>query len=258
MKALLTILLALTLTAGAFFFMTAGTPAEGPRAVHSAVATPGSSLEERVAGLEQSLEMIAIRLQALEIRPVLTQTPSPEPTGGRVPVGVEQLDLEETLHQLAAALENPAQAQSPELESLIVAVVEGREARAEAEREEERRQVLEDAVNERMLELRHELGLNDQQAEDMRGLLLAQQEKREEIFDRMRTGTVPDRRGVRDEMRTVRDEFHTEVQLVLAAPQYERFLELERASSDFGFGGGRRGEGQGGRQQPVRGGDGGR
>ena len=248
MRVLAAAVLILTALAGVFFFTTTGVSSEGVRAVQPSIATPGGSVDERIDRLEAALARIAARIEALESRPVLTQSTAVQPGSGRTLLEADTQPLEETLRELAAALENPGQPPSPQLENLIVGVVEGREQRAEAERLEERRQAIEDRINERMLELRHELGLDERQAEEMRGLIVASQEKREALFDRMREGPVPDRRNMRDEMRTIRDEFNSEVQLVLAPAQYDRFLELERENSDFGWGrrGGPGGGGPGG------------
>jgi hypothetical protein len=77
------------------------------------------------------------------------------------------------------------------------------EAREDAEREERRRLQQAERVEERVMRLQAELGLSSRQASDMRTALLAQEEKRDSIFARMRDDEG-DPRELRDSFRTVR------------------------------------------------------
>ncbi len=98
-------------------------------------------------------------------------------------------------------------------------------------------------VEERLVRLRDELGLSGYQMDEMRGILVAEEASRSELWSSVRDGG--DRGSMRDRMRDARDELNTRLSEVLDPDQLERYQE-SRDRGFGGFGGGRLGGGGGG------------
>lgn len=188
------------------------------RDVHARVDAAARELKELREGHDQLLG----RIRSLESRPRgLTRLP----VGPSASEKLEE-DLQE-IRELAAALQDPSRAaDAPGLETLVVEVLEDRDAREAAARDESRRRVSEDRLNQRIGLLSEQLGLNRYQEEEVRAVLASEASRREQL-SRMRDDGDLDRRSLRDEMRIVREETLMRLERVLAPGQYQRYQELE-------------------------------
>src|SRR5262249_52380207 len=108
-------------------------------------------------------------------------------------------------------------------------------AREEADRDAKRKEIQAQRVEERVAKLELELGLNKRQASDLRTTLIAQDDKREALFSKLRDGDG-DPRDLRDSFRTIRDETYTALQGILTAEQLENYRRSEEADFRRGFG----------------------
>ena len=209
----------------------------------AALAAAVAELTETTAALKEQLVALEMRQVALENRPAGV------PSGRQqVAPGADEVPADlEALRELAAAMQSDGAAAPSELQSLILAVVEGEEERERLAEEERRRTAALERVDERVYELQEVLGLTQDQSADMRRILGHEQIQRQDLFAAMREDGVFDRESMRDSWREIRDESRTAIEGVLAPDQYERYLELERdrggrfGGGGFGVGGGGRG-----------------
>lgn len=180
-----------------------------------------AALRAENAELQARLDEIAMRQELLERRPAAAETRrEPVPSG-------DEIAVDEKLRQLVAALENPALAPASGIESLVLDVLETKEQQEEYDRAERRRQLTEERVQERVLELTEQLGLDSRQANEMHRVLTEEQLGREKLFLDMRDDGVFDRRTMRDGMREIRETTHTELQAILSPGQLEDYESLE-------------------------------
>lgn len=218
--------------------------------VAGSASSADEALREELSALAETSGEILQRLTDLEERQVALELNPPTTASLREPVTdeVAPVDLG-PLKDLAAALDAVDGAPSAQLHSLVLDVLASKEAQDRAERDQRRLEATQDRVNQRVDELREELGLNSRQANDMGRVLLNEQVRRDEFFGRMREGFSGDRESIRDEMRTIRSDARAEVETILAPDQYDRYVELEDSRRGFG--------GWGDRGRESRGNDGG-
>jgi len=120
-------------------------------------------------------------------------------------------------------------------------------AREDAEREQKRKELQAQRIEDRVSKLQQELGLNNRQASDLRTALITADDKREALFTSMRDmppGGPGDGRDMREGFRAIREETHTALQATLTPEQFAAYKTSEE--SEFGrrdFGGGRPPEG---------------
>jgi hypothetical protein len=204
---------------------TAATPA-GPVA--------DDSLRESVAALAERVDTMAMSIETLEHR--LAQLG--EGGGARVAADAVQREEIDELRGLLTAVRDP-ETGADQLEGLVLNVLEAKEDRDREERDERRREAMEERMDERVAKLTEELGLNGYQAGEMKRILTDEQTTRDEFFTKMREGGNWDREAMRDSMEEIRTTSRTALQTVLSASQYDQYVE-----QDSGFGGfGRRGGG---------------
>lgn len=118
-------------------------------------------------------------------------------------------------------------------------------AQEDAEREQKRKELQAQRIEDRVAKLQQELGLNSRQASDLRTALITADDKREALFASMRDmppGGPGDGRDMREGFRAIREETHTALQATLTPEQFEAYKASE--DSEFGrrgfdFGGGR-------------------
>jgi hypothetical protein len=117
-----------------------------------------------------------------------------------------------------------------------------REIRAEEEREREatRKERQSQRLEENLKALQESLGLSNYQVNEMRGVLVAQDDKRSALFASIQE-SGGDPRSAREGMRAIRDETHAALKTVLTPEQFEGYLQ----SDDFDFGGRGRGRDRG-------------
>lgn len=99
-------------------------------------------------------------------------------------------------------------------------------AREELERENRRKELQAERIEQRVTTLQQDLGLTSRQTSDLRTALIAQDDKREELFTGMREG-LGDPRDLRDRFRTIREETLASVQTILTPDQYAGFVQRE-------------------------------
>lgn len=193
------------------------------------------ALREEFSALAETSGEILQRLRDLEQRQVALELNPPTKASLREPV-VEEIAAAElgSLKDLAAALDAVDGTPPAQLQSLVLDVLASKEAQDRAQRDQRRLEATQDRVNERVTQLREELGLNSRQANDMGRVLLNEQVRRDEFFGKMREGFVGDRESIRDEMHTIRGDARTELEKILAPDQYDRYVELEDSRRGFG------------------------
>jgi prefoldin subunit 5 len=119
---------------------------------------------------------------------------------------------------------------SPAFVASVGKALDAIKAKEESERETKRKELQAQRIEERVAKLQQELGLSNHQATDLRTALIAQDDKREALFNSMRDG-VGDPRDLRESFRTIREETNTTLQTVLTTDQFNGFLQRE--DSDF-------------------------
>jgi hypothetical protein len=215
----------------------AGAAEEARRALDD-LRMENSALAERIAALEARLAEVA------STRTPLAAEPGPVASDG---------ELSGSIAELAAA---QGVAVTPEFVASVGQALETIRAREEAEREQRRKELQAQRIEDRLAKLQQELGLSNRQVSDMRTVLAAQDDKRETLFASMRD-SMGDPRGdpgqAREGFRAIRDETIASLQTILTPEQLEGYKRSE--DSDFGRREFRRGpEGVG----PGRDGDSGR
>lgn len=224
-------------------------PARGERAQQVAPAEPGDqayddrSLRGDIEDLRMLGEDLNLRLRSLEEQGMFADA-------GRAAVAPKEMDPASFGDDLAALATALREGRTTENFQVLVASAldEIREQEDQERQAREHEQMLE-RTELRLTDLTEELGLTPYQVKELRPLLVAQEEKRMELFTAMREGTG-DFSNVREQMRTIRDEHIQAVSVVLAPEQLEKYEDQGfRGGPGFGRGdfGGRSREGDGGR-----------
>lgn len=204
---------------------------------------PEVALLEELEALRRQNDDLALRLAALERGGRSTVR---EDLGEEDPQ--ELAALQQQVTDLAAALKNPQSPEAASLRSSVRVAMEQIREEESVERDREREDRNLARIDERLNELQTELGLDSVQMKSMREVMLVQSQKRSELFESMREGSM-DRSEIRSQMGALRDETNTSLQGILTPMQFEDYEALE---GDRGFGG--RGGGRGGREDPAGGG----
>ncbi len=223
-------------------------PARGERASEIVPSSPAGQTydDRRLLGDVDDLRMLGedlnLRLRALEESLALADT-------GRsavAPQAVDSSSYGDDLNALAAALREGRTTEN--FQVLVASALDEIREQEENERNLKEHEQMLERLETRLVDLTEELGLTPYQVKEMRPLLLAQEEKRMELFNAMREG-AGDFRNVREEMRTIRDEHVQAVANVLTPEQLEGYEDQGFRGfgrGDFG-GGGRSRDGEGGR-----------
>jgi len=226
---------------------------EDPRPGVARAADSGP-LAQRLAELEHQNDDLLLRIAALENRPAgEALARSPVEDGETAALRANSAELESLLTSF--------QGDAPVSDAFLARVgeaIEHIEAEEERQRTEEREQQAAERMEERLSELRVELGLSQYQVDEMRKVLSSAETQRTELWAAMRDGGG-DRGSVRDQMREIRETSNSALSEVLDQDQYERYQETDRDRfGGFGRGGGDRGGGGGGGDRGGGGGGGGR
>ena len=208
-------------------------------AVGPAPASAGTDLSERLIALDTENSMLSARVSELEN---LIAGGGGALTGRQV-VGEEAvaaLAPEELsiLKQLAAATPSGDGTVPPALYVSVAQVVSDLEDQEREERDARRRELELERYEERLVEMRAELGLDDSQADSMLGYYMQRVDSREQILNEARESG--DFAGIRDGMRESQDLYDTAIEGVLSPSQFATYQE------SFAGNNGRRGGGGGG------------
>ena len=149
---------------------------------------------------------------------------------------------------------------SPEFVTSVGKALDEIRAKEEAEREQKRKELQAQRIEERVTKLQQDLGLTGRQATDMRTALITADDQREALFASMRddpAGPMDGRTDMRESMRKIHDDTRTQIQSFLTPEQFESYKASEEAEfggrRGFGdFGGGRPPDGTDPREQRRR------
>ena len=207
---------------------------------------PKKSYDEALGELRRQNDELLMRIAALESRPDAAPAV-------RAPVGDD--GFKDEVRNWMASFEDES-GQVPE--AFVASVGDALDQIREQERLE-RQQEMADAqaqrLEERLNQLREELGLSQYQVDEMRTVLTEQDLKRAELFAGGWENV--DRGAMRETMQTMREETDKALATILTPDQLEGYERSERQNRGGfgGFGGGRRGGGGGGDRGGDRGGN---
>lgn len=198
--------------------------------------------------LHKANEDLLMRIAALESRPAPAASV-------REPISVDD-GFEDEVRSWMASFANE-QGQMPE--AFVASVGEALDRIRDKEEKERQQKMLEDQaarLEERLTQLRDELGLSQYQVDEMRDVLTTQNQRRNELFAGGWQNV--DREAMRTGMESIRDDTQKALGAILTPEQLDGYRQSERNSFGRGFGGpggpGGFGGGRGGR---GGGGDGG-
>lgn len=225
---------------------------EGTDALSPGLA--GSELPDQLAALTRENAKLAERITHLEARQLQATTNvierAPALANPEVPAG-----LEERLAALESALTTSTGAVAKNLPAAIddrLAAIKAEEERQEEQERAERRL---ERTDERIVEMTRELGLDANQAISMRGILLDQEAKRDQMMSEMREGRGNFGDNPREAFMAVRQEFDARVAQVLTPDQFTKYQEQNpsfgRRGFEFGAGRGDRDGGDRGGARPA-------
>jgi len=199
----------------------------------SAWVDPLEELREEARELRNRIGMLESRPQAAPERQVADEVAI-----------VEAEVLREELEQLVGALRDN-DAQLPDsLKAGVTNAVRDLRAEEERERDERRRTAVEQRIEDDLAELTSKLGLDNTQVAQVRTVMQKSEQARTAAFTAARE--QGDFGGMREKMRSLRQESNDELQKVLTPvqfTQYEEWREGERDRDRGGRGGDRGGRG---------------
>lgn len=216
------------------------------------VAPPGAPTADTVRGLDD----LRMENASLKERMASLEARLAEALSSRTPLASASQELRAPL----AADDGGAMLQSLEVTPAFVASVgqalDTIRAKEDAEREQKRKELQAQRIEDRVTKLQQELGLNNRQTSDVRTALITADDKREALFASMRDMAAGGPgEGMREGFRTIREETHTALKATLTPEQFEAYKTSEesefgrRGFGDFGGGrppdGGNRGGGNG-------------
>jgi len=201
------------------------------------------ALLARIDVLQRTNEELMLRMAALESRPA-SVAPARTPVA-EAPVEVLPAD-ERALRELIANFSPQGNVTDAFIDRVgqAMSVIEEEQQR---QRDEERRLEREARLEDRLSELRVDLGLSQYQVDEMRTVLSTSEAKRSEMWAGARDG-AGDREGMREAMREIRDASDAALKKILDPDQYARYQESQGDRGGFGgrdFGGGFGGGGRG-------------
>lgn len=208
-------------------------PGPGLAAVAPGPAAAELDVDEQLTALRAENQMLSGRLGELEAR----MSAGGSLAAQRQVLGDESAVLapEEVavLKQLAGSMPDQTGTVPAGLYGSVAQVVSDLEDQEREERDARRREAELERFDERMTEMRAELGLDDGQADAMRGHYMQRMDSREQILNEAReTG---DFFSIRDSMRESQDLYDAALEGVMSPAQFASYQEQ---FSDRGFGGG--------------------
>ena len=206
---------------------------------------------QTIAELQRRIEELSFELSAFEgrFRGPSASTPSAAST---TPPSVEVSSPQRAPASLSPRSPVPVPefasgevAPTPQFRSLVRVVIAEKEAEDAQKARQEALQRLIDRVNRRVDEVSPKLSLSDYQKEQLRVVLLKEEESRFQTMGRIRDAETPEeRQGLGLAMRDIRATRNQELGLILTPQQLEQFQGFDR--NRFGPGGGFGGAGFGG------------
>ena len=203
----------------------------------AALITP---LRQDIARLESDAGVLKRRLDDLEQMVWrLPAASAAEASGDPRPlVDEDVLELRQQVEALTAAL-NSASVESgggPFLDTVASALQTLRD-QEEKQRDEERRAMMEQRLDERLAELATEIGLDTWQQGEMKTLFANSGEERGKIFEKARESG--DFGSIRDAMAALEVNTNGKLASIMTPSQLEKYNELGGMEAGFGFGPGR-------------------
>jgi gas vesicle protein len=191
-----------------------------------------ATLRETVERLSARNDELVSRLDQLENRPVVSESPT-RVDADESKAGVAD-DLAPELRELVASLRSKERGLPEDMVAEIAQVVTDLEAKKEAERREEQKKRDAERLEERLAEMAKELELSPFQVNEMRKVLTSLEEKRDAMRDQMRDGPTGDWEKMRATFDQLRTETRTELSKFLNGDQLKKY---EDNYGNRGFGG---------------------
>lgn len=220
-----------------------------PERAQVAAADPKVKVDydSQLRELHKENEDLLMRIAALESRPATAAS-------AREPISVDDGFEDEVRSWMASFADE--QGQVPE--AFVASVGEALDQIRDKEEKARQEKMLADQaarLEERLTQLREELGLSQYQVDEMRGVLTAQNERRTELFAGGWQNV--DREAMRTGMESIRDDTQKALGGILTPEQLDGYRQSERNSFGRGGFGGPGGGGPGGGGRGGRGGGGG-
>ncbi|MEX1023638.1 MAG: hypothetical protein WD226_01055 [Planctomycetota bacterium] len=220
-------------------------PARTASTVAPATTTDTSALTQRLAALEE-------RINTLEIRPAALPNAPRTAMNGEAALELEEVRGElAQLRDLTRVLQRPPSDEVPfELHVQVESALDSIREQEERERQERREQAFNERLEQRLAEIKSELGLSGYQVDELRRIELETRAKRDALMRTARDSG--DWGNLRETIRGQRDEQAQALTNLFGADLYGRYDELVGRGGLTGgrgdFGGGRGGGGGNGRR----------
>jgi len=199
------------------------------RASAPSAGAPGVAASDR--GGREELELLRLSNDRLEERLAALESRLADIAGARIPQSETRTAVPSSAERSSDAPDALAHEVTPDFVASVGQALDVIHAREEAEREDRRKEVQAQRIEERVTRLQQELGLSSRQSSDLRTALIHQDDQRERLFTSMREGNG-EPQDMRENFRKLRDETNTTLQGFLTADQFTRYREIEE--SDFG------------------------
>jgi len=219
----------------------------GGLTAHFLAPTPAeakSGASEALSPALDDVDLGPLNVQLAALTRRLDMLEAGDSLGTRRPAGDAALFLppEQLQEAVAAAIEGKV-GSAGSMQSMVASTLDQIRMQEEAQKQIERDQQRQDALQRRIDRLTEDLGLYPDQASKMLTILSNEDTQRNDMREAMRTGGA-DFANLRDDMNTLRDTTKNAVAEVLTAEQLEKYNASNNGG--FGGGGGRRGGGFGG------------
>ena len=221
----------------------APTPADSVASLDEAAL---GSLSDQIGAMREEQDELASRVLDLEMRPAAARV---EEVAERLDDGPTSGELEAVLAKLGEAGSSGLAVTDFELRNLVSGTLQDIRDQEDAERRQRELERDIERVEERLVRMQDDLGLEPYQVDGMRNVLIDEATKRNELFAELRE-EGGGRGDMRDAMIELRAETNAAAQLVLTPDQFEKYEE----SNDWGRGRGGFGGGGGGGRGGGRGG----
>lgn len=229
------------ITGGAIGGLVATTSGAASHSADLGATVEVAQLRDTVDELRSLNEVLKQRMDLLENRPVVSDTPA-RVNADETKAGTE--DLAPELQDLVASLRSKDQRLPDTMVEEISQVIADIKAKEDAQRKEDQKKRDAERLEERLTEMAKELGLSPFQVNEMRKVLTDLEAKRDAMRDAMRDGPNGDWEKMRTAMEQLRTDTKTELSRFLNGDQLQKYDD-EYANRGFG-GRGNRGPGGGG------------
>jgi len=209
-------------------------PTPAAQARETEALSPGSPMASSA-----ELDTVLTQLEGLTRR--LEMVEASNSLAGRTPVGGTDIPIEDAaLEQAVAAVLQKQAGSGSGVQNLVANTLDQIRDQEAIDKQIQRDQQRQDALQRRVDKLTEDLGLYPDQASKMLDVLANEETQRNDLRNAMREGTA-DFSTIRDDMRGLSDASQASIAEFLSADQLEKYNE---SNSGFGgFGGGRGGGG---------------